>query len=311
MISRPTVFILGAGASAPYGFPTGKGLLKAIHEQLVRDRPGQAKGLLTELGHDQDECARLSEAVFHSGATSIDRFLETNPGLSTIAKRAVAALLCPREHDNRVIPPPARDNPPPNPDLYSSLVEMMVTREPIDFLKNNVSFVTFNFDRSLERALFLRLSARYSALSPKDVAGLVRHLPIMHVHGMLGAPTWLDGVGRDYAERITAAEVSRVAEDLAVYADRLPPVLEKNLKETLEAAEHVVFLGFGFLRDNVLKLGLPGSLRSAKTLSATTFQLDRRCESIRDATFKTFNPSMACHQLLCSDLIPRLLFLED
>jgi hypothetical protein len=39
MLGVPTVFVLGAGASAPYRFPTGLGLSKLIVQELA---PGHA-----------------------------------------------------------------------------------------------------------------------------------------------------------------------------------------------------------------------------------------------------------------------------
>ena len=37
MITHPTVFILGAGASKPYGFPTGKELRVQIITEFVNE----------------------------------------------------------------------------------------------------------------------------------------------------------------------------------------------------------------------------------------------------------------------------------
>jgi hypothetical protein len=45
MITRPTVFILGAGASLEYGFPTGRGL----RDQIVRELRGAKGDLVRQL----------------------------------------------------------------------------------------------------------------------------------------------------------------------------------------------------------------------------------------------------------------------
>jgi len=44
MIKRPTVLILGAGASNPYGFPTGLGLSQSIIGNLRPLGPNESRG---------------------------------------------------------------------------------------------------------------------------------------------------------------------------------------------------------------------------------------------------------------------------
>jgi hypothetical protein len=63
MIKRPTVFVLSAGASCPYGFPTGEGLVdevvtltrqffnRFIHSRYINGRVGdESDGALEVLG---------------------------------------------------------------------------------------------------------------------------------------------------------------------------------------------------------------------------------------------------------------------
>jgi hypothetical protein len=39
VITKPTVFVLGAGASQPYGFPTAYGLLELVYALILGDSP--------------------------------------------------------------------------------------------------------------------------------------------------------------------------------------------------------------------------------------------------------------------------------
>src|SRR6267378_303056 len=71
MIEKRTVLILGAGASMPYGFPSGSGLRRHIIEYL--------------------------DELLSADTTSIDVFLERRTEFVEIGKAAIAATLIPLE----------------------------------------------------------------------------------------------------------------------------------------------------------------------------------------------------------------------
>jgi len=99
MIGRNTVFVLGAGAHKPYGFPIGSELVRNVIELLP-----VASGLNTSFSQlvlDLYRSGPVSHqalldfrvALNGSGHTSIDSFLLTNagrPGFSEIGKLAIA-----------------------------------------------------------------------------------------------------------------------------------------------------------------------------------------------------------------------------
>lgn len=60
MLTNPIVLILGAGASADYGFPTGDQLTQRIHELLTRDDGYMA--VLESAGLNHDRLCRFRNA---------------------------------------------------------------------------------------------------------------------------------------------------------------------------------------------------------------------------------------------------------
>ena len=87
-------FILGAGASCDFGYPTGLGLIKTISERLrTTSQMLRLHDQLLDLpslefvrnnrreGNGEDfkrHCNQLGECIYFSAATSIDRFLSIN-----------------------------------------------------------------------------------------------------------------------------------------------------------------------------------------------------------------------------------------
>lgn len=97
MIKRPTVFVLGAGASYPYGFPTGEGLVTEIIGLASKNRTLDA--FLYNGCVDQD-VKRFAVDLADSDALSVDAFLEHRPDFLKIGKLAVCLSLIPRERDS-------------------------------------------------------------------------------------------------------------------------------------------------------------------------------------------------------------------
>src|SRR6185312_16677794 len=101
MINTPTVFVLGAGASAPYGFPTGAGLLEMARGVDVRELSGNAGQQFSNRAADL-----FRQAVEDNMLASIASLLEHRRDLVSIGKKVMAFLLYQRE---RVAKPGAPD----------------------------------------------------------------------------------------------------------------------------------------------------------------------------------------------------------
>src|SRR5262249_53254614 len=77
---------------------------------------------------------------------------------------------------------------------YGHVLDRMGSK-PDDFRQNNLSVLTFNYDRSFEQFLFLALQDRYG-IGPTDAANLLDEMPVVHLHGSLGSlPPLAPGYG--------------------------------------------------------------------------------------------------------------------
>src|SRR5207245_10187881 len=98
VIHRPTVLVLGAGASKPYGFPTALELLAPVYASVHSD--SALKTALGACGFKGDDIAAFCRRLRDSGQYSIDSFIEREPRYLDIGKAAIAFQLLHHEHNN-------------------------------------------------------------------------------------------------------------------------------------------------------------------------------------------------------------------
>jgi len=253
MFSRKTVFVLGAGANVPYGFSTGITLLE-------KARASSVDGLMGDAAREVTPWARreFSQALTDNMLPSIDAMLEHRRDLWPVGKRVMAALLYAEE---RGAHPPADD------DWMSLIFESMATDAPTasHFSGNPVTFVTFNYDRYLEYRFIRGLTARY-AIDDRAAWDALKGMGFVHVHGSLGylpaqrppqesntvvplgAPETEDTYTLGLALPLAENSI-RIVHD----ADPVGPGYQAA-RTALLAAEQVIFLGFGFGKQNVARL---------------------------------------------------------
>src|SRR2546423_9819863 len=96
MITRPTVLVLGAGASADYGFPLGYRVVTQICHGLTSPNEDLHKRLLG-CAFSANDIESFRIALELSAQLSIDTFLENRPDFLKIGKAAIACCLIPCE----------------------------------------------------------------------------------------------------------------------------------------------------------------------------------------------------------------------
>ncbi|MBU4460126.1 MAG: hypothetical protein KJ579_06130, partial [Verrucomicrobia bacterium] len=172
MITRDTVLVLGAGASAHLGYPLGASLVQRI---LALQGTAEAQ-LISSLLQNQG-CAEtldsMLDALLKSGRESIDAFLAHHPPFSLAGRLAIAACLIPHER-------PANLYSRGTDNWYRRLLSAM-DAPFADFAKNRLSIITYNYDRSLEFFLLSCLENGYHAKSYSDCVPIIEQIPIVHV----------------------------------------------------------------------------------------------------------------------------------
>src|SRR5947208_1187998 len=95
MIKKYTVFILGAGASKPYGYPTGPELIAKMLN--LKDEVAR---VIQECGTGADQWRAFQDSLRKSSQGSIDAFLERRPDLRGIGKLLIAANILHCENES-------------------------------------------------------------------------------------------------------------------------------------------------------------------------------------------------------------------
>lgn len=247
MINRNTVLVLGAGASADYGFPTGRKLRIDICEQLAGKRAGPLRSQLTDYGISQPDFRKFSEALHRSGMPSVDAFLENKSKYMDIGKAAIAASLIPYERPESLLGELELK-------WYEYLFQRLGTSLE-EFQTHKLSIVTFNYDRSLEYFLFTAIRNSYVGTDEAAIA-LLKTIPIIHVYGQLGKPAFLGEDGRSYSPDVNRNSITACLDELQIISEANKRT-RRGLSEAkghLTSAELIAFLGFGYYGPNVRRL---------------------------------------------------------
>ncbi len=256
MITLPTVLVLGAGASADYGFPLGRSLLLQMCTSLdARKKDVGLKKTLLDLGFGRNEIGPFATELRISMQPSVDAFLENRHEYMDIGKAAIAGCLIPYENLRHLYHRSEKLT------WYEYLFNQM--RASIDELKSNqISFVTFNYDRSLEYFLYAALESTYG-IGEERVVELLSSIPIIHVYGQLGLPHYLSENGRTYGSEVTPEAIEKCVTEIKIMSDLADETEEfRQAHKLISEARKLCFLGFGYHRTNVSRLRVPEILTS-------------------------------------------------
>ncbi|MBZ0114147.1 MAG: hypothetical protein K8J08_16920 [Thermoanaerobaculia bacterium] len=278
MIRRKTVFILGAGASKPYGFPSGLGLLRkvlALAKRLGRPSPhGRSNQEVRDDYLDWfditiDERRNFAERLENTGFYSVDAFVEQNRDFERIAKVLIAAHLIGCENPE-YLRKDHQGNGEIKGDWYRYLFNSLIQGGYDRYSDNSVSFVSLNYDRSLEAFLLSSLSG--FGRPQNEVEEQFNSLPIIHVYGDLG-PLVGDSAasnGRIYNDKVSFDTIGLAIENLKLMGDARSEVAEAVA--AIQEAERIVFLGFGFHKLNLQRLRFSEPLK-ARELCGTAMDI--------------------------------------
>jgi hypothetical protein len=242
MIRSPTVLILGAGASVPFGFPSGRKLRDEVCTALYRAPRNDFRSILMDCGYNSQHIYDFGKDLHLSMQPSVDAFLEKRLEYVEVGKTAMACALIPCERPYRLLQ-----------DWYEYLFNQMGdTLE--DFRNSQLSVITFNYDRSLEHFLFVALKHSYG-LSDEECCEQLKAVSIVHVYGTLGGRLYYEEESRPYDNEVTLDAVKRCASTIRVLHEGTidDPELAVAHK-LLNAAGVICFLGFGYHRVNIERL---------------------------------------------------------
>lgn len=161
---------------------------------------------------------------------------------------------------------------------YDSLTKILCEKRrktDIDNIFDNISFVSFNYDRCIEHYLPYSIS-NYYGVQLDRVRTLMPKLQIHRPYGIAGYLPWMGKSGDpSHFEHSSANALAEAAGLIRTFTEGVekPDTLE-NMRNELSMAERVIFLGFAFHPQNmsILKCKLPQNaefLATAQGLSVS------------------------------------------
>ena len=274
MIKRPITLVLGAGASKPYGLPTARELLRNIRKRLATEQKFRIRLLNSECS--EREIEDLNSALGGSHVGSVDEFLEipTHEHLVKVGKAAIAASLLPMEVALNLRPDTQDD------DWYEYIFRLMRDGAATlnDFLQNGISFVTFNYDRSLERFMFDALCSTYR-MAPAEVAKAWTRgrMHFVHVYGSFGSLPELGGsLPYGTPPELSGILLRQAADSVHIVGESGAQAGISTAQDLLSRSERVCFLGFGYRTANVQRLELKATLRKEARVFGSVYSMMRR-----------------------------------
>ena len=303
MLSQSTTFVIGAGASSDFDFPTGEGLQDRITEYLrlntdarrfESDRMWYALVPLMQQGDFSQLVQRYAGAAQRISegmplAASIDNFLHTHQqdnDIVLIGKIAIALAIVEAEAASPLAVR-APDSSPASPlsteryrtSWYFPFMKLLTmgTRsdDPRAFFRN-IRFVVFNYDRCLELVLLYTLKGYYG-LQLDQALEVLAGIDIIHPYGSIGPLS--DSVGPGIPFGYRDADIGNIASGIKTFTESVDERIVQQARLAVADADTLVFLGFGFLPQN-MNLLRPKANRQAMRIYATTFGVSETDELV-------------------------------
>jgi hypothetical protein len=257
MAETSDLFIIGAGASKPYGFPTGEELFEIIRKLDFSSEDIRKAAYKKYYGKDFVEnednnrilnlMEKLASELEKSMMVSIDDFIRNRTiGWSNIdlqadlVKRIIAKTIF--EYEKNAKTKHTID--------WLHYLCSLVDRKNGEYYKDffhRSKFVTFNYDRLLEYSIYKYLDYD-KGIREREIAEMLNN-NIIHANGYLGP---LNNFRFGYDENISDASVKA----LKTPWDKEAAQQAEKIKEYIVFSNRVFFLGFGYLEENMKKLGL-------------------------------------------------------
>jgi hypothetical protein len=297
MIQEKTVFVLGAGASCPYGYPSSARLreLICLNVGFMNHYTDYRKSNLT-IKAAQDFITAFSK----SSIQSIDMFIANNPKLARIGKYIIAFEIFRAERDSLFGEEAKwrqeeRSKPSDSKirrnyvlgtadylggDWYFYLFNQLIRELPQkdglpDFSDHRIAFITFNYDRSLEQFFYEALRYSFTEVSEYRIVENLKQLKILHIFGQIAPLEWQDSEkGVNYKPDINENLLQNSAINIkTIYEQKESPEIN-TAQQLLAQAKQIFFLGFGYAEENLEILKPQDRKKKDSRIYGTTFGLE-------------------------------------
>lgn len=272
-ITKPLIFIVGAGASKDFGksMPVGSELASRIQAALdsefsLGDRSGGP--IKKALRHARvapwkelvEAVDQIRDAiVFHPSIDDLLHGWRDKPAMLRVAKMTIAQkILSAEAHSTLGKICDSRDAARHAiRSLTTSWLHVLMTRlggtthrRQVDRLFDKVGFIVFNYDRCIEQYLYWAFQL-VSGRTPATAAELVLQIPIHHVYGDLGTLPFDKSGTRAVGFGDESKLSSAVAERIRTYTEDNESGHLRAIHSLVLGAKRIVFLGCAYHQQNL------------------------------------------------------------
>ncbi len=309
--------IIGAGASYELGLPIGEQLTQEIAGLLAyrRDDFGRFSngspniedalrvlkrdGQISDVGRYLAMARVVSDGMFF--ARSIDNFLEAHAGAEGVdecGKLAIVEAILRAEGRSAIFAKrgdvPSLSSIRKANSWHTEFVKFLtenVHLDSIESLFDNLTFVIFNYDRCVEHFLFHAIRVYYN-LPDKRVGEVLQRAKFIHPYGAIGPLPWQGspGGGIAFGEDPDHHALVKAFRNIRTYSEQIEDDDALSaIRDAILLARQVVFLGFGYIDQNMKLLTMPADNLEAVYGTALNFSrsdVDAIDEAI-EAAFKS------------------------
>ena len=291
------VFVIGAGCSVPYGFPTGTMLMQNLKNfdygrKFPRDPNDSSDIFLVDLyqehfGYSSTDNKRqygkdyawvlpytehenfynqlmdaivlpFSRSIRHSMMVSTDEFLKNRLGQKQNEQADFGKRLIAYE-----ILKAEQTSRLWNIDWIQHLLSRIDQQPNWEEILKQTVFLTFNYDRVLEYCIFLYLTSD-KQYADADAHSFIKKMQIHHVNGFIGS---LEEIPFGAVENGKYQEIAKRMETVWEKRQNRDESEKEKYQGFLKNAERVYFMGFSYIPDNLESIGIPRDaeiIRNAK-----------------------------------------------
>lgn len=319
-----TVVVVGAGASAELGLPLGHDLKGQIanlfasgsrsHDELTYEAAQYAdeeeSGPFPRERKHWEAGLRVAQGM--SQALSIDNYINDhrdNARVATISKIAIVRCItraerrCPlyQEPSGGISGRPRTANYfdfQKTEDTWLNsffrILTQSCTLEELNERLSGVTFVVFNYDRCIEVFAAMWV-ASYHQISHVEAAEVVSAMKIYHPYGKVGELTRAQSpTGRSsFGSQTDGAGLHKLSASIRTFTESSDNDSEiEVIRQSLDLAQQVIFLGFGFIDLNMKLLASPGKRYTPQRIIGTACGVSQfNLDVIRGSLYEMFDTS--------------------
>lgn len=292
MLRGQTLIVVGAGASAELGLPTGQELKKNIAKLLdirfddwgSRMVSGDTEILEALRSHAQQAGARDINPYIHAAwrirnampqAISIDNFIDSHQNdtrLTLCGKLGIVRGILHAEKKSALHVDRRSDKRHPNFAAFSEtwfepIMQLLTQNCQLSGIGDRLSrltFVIFNYDRCVEQFLYHGLQ-NYYGIDEAGAAALLKNLKIYHPYGTVGRLPWQGGAPRmEFGGEPSVANLLQLTQEIRTFTEGTDPDSSdiKELRAKVRDADVALFLGFAYHSMNLALLQAESPHRS-------------------------------------------------